>query len=382
MDELDLLGLGDQVRDLAPALPRVRMFFDEHSTEFSYGPGRAAHCLRRSGLDGRLQFAAVEAGATLISRTRVVDVVRDPQGRVCGVDMRAERDGPSRLLAPLVVGADGRHSTIAKLVGAEEYLGYDAPRGCYWAYWQRQSHCDAHVVYNCFNRDDARIVFPADGELLLIATAPPVDHMSAWRDDHTAAYLADITSYPPIAGLLDTDLPVSEVRGVVRNRYFFRASSGPGWALLGDAGHHKDFVIGLGISDALRDARALAGAIASGEPTALERYWRQRDVERIELFHWSRDLGAPDRVNSLERLVGKRAGAAADVTARLGAVIDGQLSPYQLVPPSLAMRWASPTRPSSPNAPTQSSVPSQGMFGWFHVSHAILDPSGLIRGDE
>src|SRR5207245_1671215 len=166
--------------------------------------------------------------------------------------------------------ADGRHSTIAKLVGAEEYLGYDAPRGCYWAYWQRQSHCDAHVVYNCFNRDDARIVFPADGELLLIATAPPVDHMSAWRDDHTAAYLADITSYPPIAGLLDTDLPVSEVRGVVRNRYFFRASSGPGWALLGDAGHHKDFVIGLGISDALRDARALAGAIASGEPTALK----------------------------------------------------------------------------------------------------------------
>jgi len=316
------------------------MFFDEHSTEFSYGPGRAAHCLRRSGLDGRLQFAAVEAGTTLMSKTRVVGVVRDPEGRVCGVDVRAEQGGPSRLLAPLVVGADGRYSTIAKLVGADEYLGYDAPRGCYWAYWQRPPDCDAHVIYNCFNSDDARIVFPTDGELLLIATAPPVHQTSAWRDDHAAAYLADITSYPPIAELLETDVPVSEVRGVVRNRYFFRASSGPGWALLGDAGHHKDLVIGLGISDALRDARVLAGAIASGESTALERYWRHRDVERMELFHWSRDLGAPDRVNSLERLVGKRAGAAADVTARLGAVIDGQLSPYQLVPPSLAMRWA------------------------------------------
>src|SRR6478752_2890711 len=48
MDELDLLGLGDDVRDLAPALRRVRMFFDQHSSEFTYGPGRAAHCLRRS----------------------------------------------------------------------------------------------------------------------------------------------------------------------------------------------------------------------------------------------------------------------------------------------------------------------------------------------
>jgi len=340
MDELDALGLGDQVRDLAPALTTVRMFFDEYSTEFSYGPGRAAHCLRRSGLDSRLQFAAGEAGATLIPRTRVVGVVRNPAGGVCGVDLRAEPGGRSRVLAPLVVGADGRHSSIAKLVGAEEYLGYEAPRACYWAYWQRPPSCDAHVIYNCFEGENARIVFPTDGELFVIATAPPVQRVGAWRDDHTTAYLADISSYAPIAELLDTDVPVSEVRGVVRNRYFFRASSGQGWALIGDAGHHKDFGIGLGISDALRDARALASAIVSGDPTAAERYWRQRDVERMELFHWSRDLGAPDRVNALERLVGKRAGAAADVTARLGAVIDGQLSPYQLVPPSLAMRWA------------------------------------------
>ena len=104
MDELDLLGLGDQARDLAPALPRVRMFFDEHSTEFSYGPGRAAHCLRRSGLDGRLQFAAVEAGTTLMSKTRVVGVVRDSEDRVCGVDVRYvipnDRPDPALLFHP------------------------------------------------------------------------------------------------------------------------------------------------------------------------------------------------------------------------------------------------------------------------------------------
>ena len=42
---------------------------------------------------------------------------------------------------------------------------------------------------------------------------------------------------------------------------FFRASAGPGWALVGDAGHFKDPTPGQGIADALRQAEKLAGAI-------------------------------------------------------------------------------------------------------------------------
>ncbi len=195
------------------------------------------------------------------------------------------------------------------------------------------------AIHICYTADDERVVFPTDGDLLLIATAPPVDRARSWRADHTAAYLADVRSYPPIASLLDSDGPVSEVHGVVKNRYFFRASAGPGWALIGDAGHHKDFIIGLGISDALRDARNLAAAILEGHPTSFERYWRQRDVDRMEIFHWSRDLGAPDHVNALERLVGRHTTGAPDVQPRLGAVLDGRLSPFRLVPASRAARW-------------------------------------------
>src|SRR5207302_579304 len=115
-----------------------------------------------------------------------------------------------------------------------------------------------------------------------------------------AAYLADIRGYAPLAELVDGDHPASEVRGVVKNRYFFRAAAGPGWALIGDAGHHKDFIVGLGITDALRDARQLAAAICDGHTLSFERHWRQRDVERMPIFCWSRDLGAPDHVTALE----------------------------------------------------------------------------------
>jgi 2-polyprenyl-6-methoxyphenol hydroxylase-like FAD-dependent oxidoreductase len=72
-------------------------------------------------------------------------------------------------------------------------------------------------------------------------------------------------------------------RGTVRLPNFFREASGPGWALVGDAGHHKDPILALGISDALRDAELLAGAAGDGLAgrvplgSALAGYGRRRD---------------------------------------------------------------------------------------------------------
>jgi 2-polyprenyl-6-methoxyphenol hydroxylase-like FAD-dependent oxidoreductase len=47
MDELETLGVAARVRELAPALRQFRLSFDEHEALLSYGPGRAARCLRR-----------------------------------------------------------------------------------------------------------------------------------------------------------------------------------------------------------------------------------------------------------------------------------------------------------------------------------------------
>src|SRR5437763_1080400 len=52
-------------------------------------------------------------------------------------------------------------------------------------------------------------------------------------------------------------------------------------------GQHKDFIIGLGMTDTLRDARHLAAAIGHGGPASIERYWRQRDVDRMPIYFWS-----------------------------------------------------------------------------------------------
>jgi 2-polyprenyl-6-methoxyphenol hydroxylase-like FAD-dependent oxidoreductase len=335
LEELEGLGVATAVRRLTPALRTARLSFDGHEVRLAYTPGRPAHCLRRETLDRLLQDAAVDAGAELRPQSRVVDVTRAAGGSVSGVELQ----GDERLHAPLVVGADGRNSTIAKHVGAAEYLGYDGPRSCYWAYWQRPASWDPHELANVFQGNDAYVVFPTDGDLLLIASAPPIDRASEWRADHAESYLASVRSNALIGPHLGDEEPVSKVRGVYKTRYYFRASAGPGWALIGDAGHHKDFFAGLGISDALRDAHGLSRAIVDGEAGALGRWWRQRDVQRIALFRWAAELGRPEPVDALRRLTAAQLADAPDLHSRLGDLFDGRISPFELVPTSRVARW-------------------------------------------
>jgi flavin-dependent dehydrogenase len=339
MDELDELGVGGSVRRLAPAIETVRLRFDDSEARLPYGEGRAAHCLRRKALDALLLEAAVKAGAELRTRTRVTGVVRAADERVRGVEIRHGGQGREQLYADLVVGADGRNSTLASLVGAGEYLGYDGARAAYWAYWRRPPGWNPSELLNSFEGEDARVVFPTDGDLLLIATTPPLDRARSWRGRHRDAYLANLRSHEPIGSLLGDAAPVSKVRGVLKTRYFFRTSAGPGWALLGDAGHHKEFIVGLGITDALRDARELSGAILEREPAALQRWWRGRDAERIEMFFWSRDLGRAEAVNPLQRLSAAGLADATGLQGRFAEIIDGRRSPYDLIPAAHALRW-------------------------------------------
>ena len=155
-DELDRLGVGDRARAISPALAAARFDFDGREMILRYGSGRAAHCLRRNKLDQMLQEAAVAAGADLQPDSRVVALARDVRGRVVGADVRRKGGRLDRLVAGLVVGADGRRSTVARLVGAEEYLGYDGRRAAYWAYWRRPPTWDPGLLYSGFHDEHSR----------------------------------------------------------------------------------------------------------------------------------------------------------------------------------------------------------------------------------
>jgi len=82
----------------------------------------------------------------------------------------------------------------------------------------------------------------------------------------------------------------SVTRGAVGLPNHLRRPVGPGWALVGDAGYHRDPITGQGISDAFRDADLLSSALDSvlrgevDETVALAGYHELRDRLLREVF--------------------------------------------------------------------------------------------------
>jgi flavin-dependent dehydrogenase len=281
-----------------------------------------------------LQKAAVEAGAELMDRTRVTSLVR-MKDRVAGVRVVTAR-GDRLFSAGLVVGADGRHSTIARLVEAGEYFGYDGARAGFWGYWNAPSFWKTDPAYGFdvyFSHcdDETGVIFPTDHDQLLIGSWPSVDRADHWRADPEGTLLAVLASEPAIGPLIREGRPVGKVVGTVRERFFFRTGAGNGWALVGDAGHHKDFVIGDGITEALLQARSLATAIGANTDSALTRWWRARDVEALPWYFVGKEAGAAGPLPELHRLFISGVAAQPELKARIVEMIERRRSPVEMV---------------------------------------------------
>lgn len=341
IDVLDDVGVGPAIRAVTPPARIIRMNADGATVDLELPDGRAEYCPRRERLDGLLQQAAVGTGAELQDRTRVVALVRE-DGRVIGV--RAISGGRETVItADLIVGADGRHSTIARLVEAQEYLGYGARRAGYWGYWLAPTFWKTDPAYRFdmyFSHvaGETGVIFPTDHDQLLLGSWPPVDRTAAWRADPEGALRATLGTEPLIGPLIRNGRPVGKVRGTAKERFFFRTGVGGGWALVGDAGHHKDFVIGDGITEALLQARSLAAAVMAGNDTALHRWWRARDVAALPWYFFGHEAGAPGPMPRLLRVLFSRFAAEPALKARVLEVIDRRRSPLAIVPPAQLLR--------------------------------------------
>jgi flavin-dependent dehydrogenase len=84
---------------------------------------------------------------------------------------------------------------------------------------------------------------------------------------------------PEFADRLEGATQIEGVHGFGGLPGFIRKSTGPGWALVGDAGYFKDPATAHGITDALRDAELLARAVMTGTAAALEQF----EATRLEL---------------------------------------------------------------------------------------------------
>ena len=235
--------------------------FETTIADFTHLPTRAKFLMFMPQWDF-LDFLAGEArrypNFRLLMSTAVVDLLRD-QGRVAGVLAR-DADGDLHIRSTLVIGCDGRHSTVrAKAELEVEDIG--APMDVLWfALSRRPDDPDAPVgsfgsghIFVMINRGD----YWQCGYVIAKGALEGVrrNGLQAFRDD--IEKLAPFSKGRSAEVKSLDDLKLLSV-GVDRIKQWYR----PGLLCIGDAAHTMSPVGGIGINLAIQDAVATANLLA------------------------------------------------------------------------------------------------------------------------
>jgi 2-polyprenyl-6-methoxyphenol hydroxylase-like FAD-dependent oxidoreductase len=266
---------------------------------------------RRYVLDALLAEAAVRSGARLHTGLNVVGVRRDGSGRVTGVDGRDRAGRDVELTARFVVGADGLHSRVARSVGAAMVDRRPDGGRARYAYYAGVSWSGIEF----FLTDGALAgIFPTHDDEACVWICTPADAGPGDFD-------ADLRRLVPgLARRLRGGRRTSPVSGMRRSPNHLRRAWGAGWALIGDAGFHRDPISAHGISDAFRDAEILAGHLDAvlrdrvDERAALAAFQRYRDAAVADIFDLTCALGTYPPVTELADLM-RSLGRAVDTEA-------------------------------------------------------------------
>jgi 2-polyprenyl-6-methoxyphenol hydroxylase-like FAD-dependent oxidoreductase len=235
---------------------------------------------KRTVLDEVLVDAARDAGAEVRTQTAVQRLLTGAGGRVTGVELRGPGGATTVEHARIVIGADGLHSVVAREAGAETYDDHGTLTCAYYAYWRGVAidHAELYLRPGL-----AVIAAPTNDDETLAIVIWPHDRFDEVRKDVEGHMAQALRAVPALGDRLEAGVRTARIRGTGVLPNHFRRAHGPGWALVGDAGYHKDPVLALGISDAFRDAELLAGAVDAGlsghRPldAALAGYERRRD---------------------------------------------------------------------------------------------------------
>ncbi|MCA9681327.1 MAG: NAD(P)/FAD-dependent oxidoreductase [Myxococcales bacterium] len=357
--ELDEIGADEAC--YAADTPQLRRFVLEFAGYFRacfrfYEPiaGRTHfYAVDRARLDGCLwrKLGEIES-VTAIEGCKVTGLLRDEDGRVVGV-----RGGEREFRARCVVGADGRHSLVAREVEAPVIASRDdLDTTLYYAHWEGVLPYDddelpAQIHTSC---DGFSFVFmpSADGQTMVVAQGRAdlyQQRLAAASPD--VVYTDLLRERPRVWRRLVEARQQGSLSGIKSMGNLFRKAQGPGWALVGDAYHQKDSLDAQGIYDALLGAKLLAEALidardadADGLDRALERYG-----ERIHAALWPMFQATMERV---EREIYQVPPPIAARTAmrwiltheqygrRFAAQLTRRIDPSQFFVPSLLLRCA------------------------------------------
>jgi flavin-dependent dehydrogenase len=248
---------------------------------------------RRIVLDQILLEAAIAAGVEVREQFTLDSLLFEGR-RVVGIAGHAQGGAVVEERAKIVVGADGKHSTVARMVQARAYHQHPPLTFAYYSYFSGVGLTDTDL----YVRPDTCIFgWPTNDGLCIAGVIHPIARFNEFRRDVEGNFMRALyNTVPEVGERVRSGRREERIMGSADTPNFFREAYGPGWVLAGDAGYTKDPVTALGISDAFRSADALAKAIDDGfsgrKPLeeALARYQQNRDEKSMPLYEFTLKL--------------------------------------------------------------------------------------------
>jgi menaquinone-9 beta-reductase len=213
--------------------------------------------LSRRILDARLVTAARDAGATVLERTAVEELLYD-DGAVAGAVVRDAAGLRRTLRARITIGADGLRSIVARRLGGQRhghpkrvaFVGHvaDVPA--------LGRSAEMHV-----GREGYAGLNPLGGGVTNVALVVPASRAPAARGRATDFFFETLAEFPGVRGRVDAGRLARPV--LVTGPFSARASRvvADGSLLVGDAADFFDPFTGQGIFSALRGAELAAECI-------------------------------------------------------------------------------------------------------------------------
>jgi flavin-dependent dehydrogenase len=286
-------------------ITRHRSWFDDCGFDGPAGPGGAFSLApRRNVLDALLIEHACRAGAEFRQRTRADGLITE-NGCVAGAVLTEIGGERHEVRAQVVVGADGKNSSVASWVGAAKYREVPGQRPAYYGYFHGIRPAPEVTLEMWFGGDQIGFLFPMRPGEDCIALEIQPDEFEAFRADARQAFEARVKKLPGMAQRWGEAELEGKLHGIRSVENYFRRPYGDGWALTGDAGYLKDPSTGLGVGDALQQSMLLGKAINEvfgGRPwaQALAAFQEERDAlvlpsyEATLAFTAMRDMGPAD----------------------------------------------------------------------------------------